>query len=52
MNSDEIHSTSLFEYIPWTIITTCLHLSVYLHLKELEHRTVGWKVLILKYDLG
>jgi len=22
------------------------------HLKELEHRKLGWKVLILKYDLG
>ena len=22
------------------------------HLKELEHRKFGWKVLILKYDLG
>jgi len=21
-------------------------------LKELEHRQLGWKVLILKYDLG
>jgi len=22
------------------------------HLKELEHRKLGWKVLILKYDFG
>jgi len=24
----------------------------YYALKELEHRKLGWKVLILKYDLG
>jgi len=23
-----------------------------IYLKELEHRKLGWKVLILKYDLG
>jgi len=27
-------------------------LKIHLHLKELEHRKLGWKVLILKYDLG
>ena len=26
--------------------------SIALSLKELEHRKLGWKVLILKYDLG
>jgi len=25
---------------------------VYSALKELEHRKLGWKILILKYDLG
>ena len=27
-------------------------LATLLHLKELEHRKLGWKVFILKYDLG
>jgi len=26
--------------------------SKFFYLKELEHRKLGWKVLILKYDLG
>ena len=25
---------------------------IYIGLKELEHKRLGWKVLILKYDLG
>ena len=32
-----------------TIIT---NINVKGALKELEHRNLGWKVLILKYDLG
>jgi len=34
-----------------TTLTLLLHIP-FLCLKELEHRKLGWKVLILKYDLG
>ena len=34
------------------IYYTCIIYILSLLLKELEHRILGWKVLILKYDLG
>ena len=33
-------------------IVSCTICVRYKMLKELEHRKLGWKVLILKYDLG
>jgi len=35
-----------------TMVLTCEWLLQKCILKELEHRKMGWKVLILKYDLG
>jgi len=34
------------------IIIIIIIITVFTILKELEHRKLGWKVLILKYDLG
>jgi len=34
------------------VILNLVILNTNAHLKELEHRQLSWKVLILKYDLG
>jgi len=46
--SQYFNAASIFiKYRRHTITST-----YFLFLKELEHRKLGWKVLILKYDLG
>jgi len=39
-------------HIPHGVLRILPNIVSVLELKELEHRKLGWKVLILKYDLG
>jgi len=50
---------SCFMCVGTSAISVALHMSALevtvgqlIYLKELKHRKLGWKVLILKYDLG
>jgi len=41
----------LLKYFTEVVNTVCTLVMYTLYLKELEHRKLGWKVLILEYDI-